>query len=129
MATWRDVRRIALSLPSTSEEVSGSGKAMWYVASKWFAWERPLRRADLEALGDDAPSGPILLVPVADLEMKDVLLQSDPNAFFTTPHFDGYPGVLIRLQTIKVPTLKDVVIEAWLSRAPKRIAAAFLANQ
>ena len=56
------------------------------------AWERPLRRTDIAALGDRAPAGPILGVRTADLEMKDVFLASDPKVFFTTPHFEGYPG-------------------------------------
>jgi hypothetical protein len=91
-----------------------------------FAWERPLGRADVAALGKNAPTGAILGVRTADLEMKDVLLASDPNVYFTTPHFDGYPAVLIRLGKISTPRLKDVLLEAWLARAPKRLAAAFL---
>jgi hypothetical protein len=62
----------------------------------------------------------------ADLEMKEVLLASDPGVFFTTPHFDGYPAVLIRLGKITQKKLKDVLVEAWLARAPKRVVAAFL---
>ncbi len=128
MATWRDVRRIALKLPGTSEEVRSSGMSAWIVNKKFFAWERPLRRADLEALGERAPTGPILGVRTADLEMKDVLLASDPKVFFTTPHFDGYPAVLIRLATISTSQLKDVIVEAWLSRARKRAVGAYLAD-
>ena len=59
MAGWEDVRRIALSLPEASERLS-RGLAWWEVRGKGFVWERPLRRADHEALGDDAPDGPIL---------------------------------------------------------------------
>ena len=120
MATWRDVRRFALSLPGTSEETSSSGKAAWIVNKKFFTWERPLRPPDLKALGDAAPTGPILGVRTADLEMKEVLLASNPSVYFTTPHFDGYPAVLIRLPKIATSELKDVITEAWLSRAQKR---------
>jgi hypothetical protein len=126
VATWRDVRRIALALPGASEETSSSGRAHWTVNGKLFVWERPLRRADLAALGDDAPAGPILGVRTADLELKEVLLASDPGAYFTTPHFDGYPAVLVRLGNIATAELKDVIVEAWLARAPKRVAAAYV---
>jgi len=126
MASWRDVGRIALALPGASEEVSSSGKAAWIVNKKFFTWERPLRRSDLAALGDKAPTGPILGVCTADLEMKEVLLASNPKVFFTTPHFDGYPALLVRLDKIAVKELDAVLLEAWLARAPKRAVTAFL---
>jgi hypothetical protein len=126
MASWRDVRRIALALPETSERNSFNGTVAWAVKDKGFAWERPLRAGDIAALGKNAPTGPILGIRTADLEMKEVLLASDPDVFFTTPHFDGYAAVLIRLGNISSATLKEVLVEAWLARAPKRVAAAFL---
>jgi hypothetical protein len=126
MATWSDVRRFALALPGTSEAVSSNGHRSWLVQKKGFTWERPLRRADLAALGDAAPNGPILGVRTADLEMKDVFLASEPEVFFTTPHFDGYPAVLVRLQKIAPKLLKDVIVEAWLAVAPRRAATAYL---
>lgn len=126
MATWSDVRRFALALPGATEEISSNGHRSWIVQKKFFTWERPLRRSDIEALGDAAPSGPILGVRTADLEMKDVFLASDPGVFFTTPHFDGYPAVLVRLAKIAPTLLKDVIVEAWLAVAPKRAAKAFL---
>jgi len=126
MATWNDVRKLALALPGTSEEATSSGNRAWIVNKKFFAWERPLRKSDLAALGDKAPKGAILGVRVADLEMKDVLLASNPRLYFTTPHFDGYPAVLIRLGKISAKELKDVIIEAWLARAGKRAIAEFL---
>jgi hypothetical protein len=125
MATWRDVRRLALALPGTSEEVS-RGTSAWVVSKKGFVWERPLRKSDIAALGPGAPAGPILGVRTADLEMKDVLLASNPGVFFTTPHFNGYPAVLVRLDKIKVAELKNVIVEAWLTRAAPKVAAAFL---
>jgi len=120
------VRRLALALPGTTEETSSSGTLAWLVRDKFIAWERPLRKADLAALGVKAPTGPILGVRTADLEMKDVLLASDSAVFFTTPHFDGYPAVLIRLGKITTKKLKDVLLEAWLARAPKRAVTVFL---
>jgi hypothetical protein len=129
VAAWSDVKRIALSLPGTSEEQASGGNRAWIVNKKFFAWERPLRASDLRALGDKAPTGAILGVRTADLEMKDVLLASNPGVYFTTPHFDGYPAVLIRLAKISTKELKDVMTEAWLSRAGKRVVAEFLKNR
>jgi hypothetical protein len=125
MASWDDVRRIALGLPETSEGVSW-GHAHWRVKDKGFVWERPLRRSDLEALGDAAPEGPILGARVEHLVAKEALLADDPDVFFTTPHFDGYPAVLVRLDEISVEDLEEVIVEAWLCRAPKRVAQAYL---
>ena len=125
MATWDDVRRIAEALPETSEKLSW-GLAHWRVRDKLFAWERPLRRADYQALGDDAPDGPILGVRVPDLGVKEALLTDAPDVFFVTPHFDGYPAALVRLEQIPVDELEEVMIEAWLDRAPKRLAQEYL---
>ena len=126
MATWDDVSRIALSLPETRQVESGQGTLQWRVRDKGFVWERPLRRADLDALGDAAPSGPILGARVPDLGAKEALLADDPGVYFTTPHFDGYPAVLVRLDAISVPELTELVTEAWLDRAPKRLAQQYL---
>ncbi len=121
MATWDDVRRIALSLPETREQRS-HGHASWRVRDKGFVWERPLRPADLRALGDHAPAGPILGARVEHLGVKEALLGDDPNVFFTTPHFDGYPAILVRLEKIALDELEELIVEAWLARAPKRLA-------
>ncbi|HEY3261710.1 MAG TPA: MmcQ/YjbR family DNA-binding protein [Pseudonocardiaceae bacterium] len=128
MATWDDVRRIASALPETAEE-SQRGLLGWRVRNKGFVWERPLRRADFEALGDQAPDGPILGARVADLGVKQALLSDDPNVYFTTPHFDGYPAVLVRLDEIAVPELTELIEDAWLTHAPKRLAKQYLDNK
>jgi hypothetical protein len=125
VATWRDVHRIAMSFPGVSE-TSSRGHRAWIIDNKFFVWERPLRRSDLNALGNGAPSGPILGVRTDGLEMKEALLQSDPDVYFTTPHFEGYPAVLVQLKHIPVRQLRDIISEAWLARAPKRIAAEYL---
>jgi hypothetical protein len=77
-------------------------------------------------LGDSAPSGPILGARVEHLVAKDALLADDPDVFFTTPHFDGYPAVLVRLERIGLDDLEELVVEAWLARAPKRLADRYL---
>jgi hypothetical protein len=125
MATWDDVRRLALALPETSEQVS-RGLRQWRVRDKGFVWERPLRRADLEALGEQAPEGPILGAHVEHLGAKEALLASEPDVCFTTPHFDGYPAVLVRLERAAVEQLEELITEAWLARAPKRLAQAYV---
>lgn len=125
MATWDDVRRIALALPETSERVSRDLR-QWRVKDKGFVWERPLRRVDVEALGADAPDGPILGARVEHLGAKEALLADNPCVFFTTPHFDGYPAILVRLDRITPEDLNELIIEAWLDRAPKRLAKAYV---
>ena len=125
MTGWDDVRRLALGLPETSERTSRELRG-WCVRDKQFVWERPLRRADLAALGAGAPDGPILGARVEHLGAKEALLASDPGVFFTTPHFDGYPAVLVRLERIAPAELEEIVVEAWLARAPKRLAKAYL---
>jgi hypothetical protein len=125
VATWDDVSRIALALPETEERES-RGLRQWRVNDKGVVWERPLRRSDLEALGDAAPDGPILGARVEHLVAKEALLADDPDVYFTTPHFDGYPAVLVRLDRIAIEDLEELITEAWLVRAPKRLADAYL---
>jgi hypothetical protein len=125
MATWDDVRSIALELPETTEGTS-YGNIAWKVKDKLFAWERPLRNADLAALGTAAPRGSILGVRTDGLEMKQVLLDAAPQIFFTIPHFDGYAAVLVRLSKIGKRRLRDVLVDAWIVQAPKKTADAFL---
>jgi hypothetical protein len=125
VATWDDVRRIALALPESEEGLS-FGQASWRVRGKSFVWERPLRTSDLRALGDAAPTGAILGVRVEHLVAKEALLADDPEALFTTPHFDGYAAVLVRLEKIDLDDLEELIIEAWLTRAPKRVAKAYM---
>jgi hypothetical protein len=126
MAEWEDVRRIALALPDTDEQSSGEGLLQWRVRAKLFAWERPLRQGDLKALGDAAPDGPILAARVPDLGAKEALLAEHAGAYFTTPHFNGYPAILVRLVEIAERDLEELLVEAWLARAPKRLAAEYL---
>src|SRR5450631_3834302 len=125
MPTWEDVRRIALALPETSERLSRE-RCQWRVKDKLFVWERPLRRREIEALGAEAPDGPILGARVEHLGAKEALLADDPSVFFTTAHFDGHPSVLVRLDRIAADDLDEVIVEAWLARAPSRLAQAYV---
>ena len=126
MASWEDVRRIAQALPETEETPSARGRAFWQVKGKSFAWERPLRGTELRALGEAAPDGPILGIRVEHLGAKEALLGDDPEIYFTTPHFDGHPSVLIRLERIDPEELRELLIEGWLVRAPKRLAQQYI---
>lgn len=122
MATWDDVGRVASVLPDTEEHRTRE----WAVHGRNFVWERPLRRRDLDELGDLAPDAAPLAFYVADEGEKLALVGDEPSAFFTTAHFAGYPIVLARLDRVAVPELEELVEDAWLARAPKRLAQSFL---
>jgi len=115
-------------MPGASERES-RGAAQWRVGDKLFVWERPLRGSDLEALGSSAPDGPILGARVEHLVAKEALLANDKGVFFTTPHFDGYPAILVKLDKIGLDDLDEVIVEAWLARAPKKLVDAYLAER
>ncbi len=123
MADWDDVRRIALGLPGTTEGVSRT-HATWTVGKRLFVWERPLLQTELRALGEAAPDGPILGARVEHVTAKEALLVDPSGVFFTTPHFDGYPAILVRLGAIDVAELDEVIVEAWLNRAPPKLRGA-----
>ena len=128
MADWDDVRRVVAALPETREEQRGSGQLSWRVKDKSLAWERPLRKSDLAALGDDAPQGDILGVRVPDLGAKEAILRDNNGAIFTIPHFDGYPAVLVLLDQVDLGELEELLVEAWLCRAPAKLVKAYLAE-
>ena len=123
MATWDEVSAACMALPEAVETTSGYGGRQWRVRNKSFAWERPLRRKDLEELGDAAPSGPVLAASVPDEGAKRALVEAEPDVYFTTHHFDGYAAVLVRLDELVPPALAELVGEAWACRAPKRLLA------
>jgi hypothetical protein len=81
---------------------------------------------DLRALGDAAPAGPILGARVEHLGAKEALLADASGVYFTTPHFDGFPAVLVQLERIDLAELEELIVEAWLARAPRRSARAYL---
>ena len=124
MATWADVTRLATRLPEVVED-SRTTTIAWRIRTKAIAWERPLRPGDRAALGAAAPDGPILAVRVPDEGVKQALVADEPEVFFTTPHFRGYPAVLIRLEAIGEEELGEMLTEAWLVLAPKKLVRAF----
>lgn len=127
MANWEDVRRVALALPSVEERRSRA-LMQWRVEDRLIVWERPLRESDLEALGEEPSDDPILGARVPDEGAKQAFITDDPEAYFTTPHFDGYPAVLVRLDHIGPDELEELIVEAWLDRAPKKLAREYLAS-
>jgi hypothetical protein len=125
MATWDDVASIVGELQLTEERSPHE----WRVGKKLVVWERPLRRSDREALaalGVEPPEGDILGARVADEGVKFALIADEPDVYFTTPHFDGYPAVLVKLAEINEVGLRDLIVEAWLTLAPKRLVQEFL---
>ena len=116
MATVDDVRRIALSLPETYERDS-RGNLDWRVADKSFVWERPLR--------DRVPAGPVYAARTADEGVKHALIADDPVVYLTTPHFNGYAAILFELDRISIEELAELITDAWMARAPKKLAAEF----
>jgi hypothetical protein len=128
VAGWEDVHRIALALPDAGERLS-RGLRQWWVRDRMFAWERPLRPKEIEELGEAAPDGPIVAARVEHLGAKEALPADDPDVYFTTSHFDGNASILARLERISEPDLEELVTEAWLVRAPKRLVERFLARE
>lgn len=126
MATWDDVRRLALALPESTEQAGGDGLLSWRIAGRMFVWERPLRASDLTALGESAPTGPVVGVRVPDEAAKHALVAGQPDYCFTTPHFDGYAAILVQLDHVPLVELEELVVEAWLDRAPRRLVKAYL---
>jgi hypothetical protein len=128
MASWEDVARLALALPESSERLSRE-RRQWRVKDRLFVWERPLREKEVAELGAATPDGPILGARVEHLVAKQALLEDDPSVYFTTSHFANTAAVLVRLEPIALAELEEVIVEAWLARAPARAVEAFLARR
>ncbi|WP_349828612.1 MmcQ/YjbR family DNA-binding protein [Brevibacterium litoralis] len=130
MATMDDVVRIAQSLPEVTMRPAW-GNDMWRVRDKGFVWARPLNRTDRAHLGVPAETdtGSTIGVRTESQEAKEALLGTDPDVYFTIPHFDGSPVLLVQVDAIDAEDLHEVITGAWIARAPKRLAAAFLQSR
>ena len=130
MATMADLDELALSLPQVTKTVSDDGRPFYSVNGKLFCLHRS-RRPDAVDPDTGERLDDVLMFRVEDLGVKELMLADDRGVFFTTRHFDGYPAVLVRipdLAQLDRDELRDTVVEAWLTRAPKRVAKAWLAE-
>jgi hypothetical protein len=131
MATMSDLDALALALPQVTKEVTDDGRPSYLVHGKRFVLQRS-RRPDAVDPETGERLDDVLMFRVADLDVKELMLADDRGIYFTTPHFKGYPAVLVRipdLARLDRDELHDLVAEAWLTRAQKRVAKAWLAEQ
>ena len=115
MATREDLRRLALSLPETTVDETDSS---YSVAGKAIAWTWHER---VDPKKPRVPNPGVIAVRVAHESEKELLIEVDPSVFFTEPHYDGYPAILVRLAAIDVDTLERILHDAWKLRAPKKL--------
>ena len=130
MSTMADLDELALELPQTTKDVSDDGRPAYFVHGKLFCCHRSRRRDALDPRTGERLDD-VLMFRVADLGVKELMLADTRDVFFTTPHFDGYAAVLLRipdLRRLDRDELQDLVAEAWLTRAQKRVAKAWLAE-
>ena len=130
MATLADLDEIALSLPQATKEVSDDGRPSYLVHGKFFCLHRSRRRDAVDPETGERLDD-VLMFRVADLGVKELMLADDRGIYFTTPHFDGYAAILIRIPDLTCldrDELEDLVVEAWLTRAQKRVAKAWIAE-
>jgi hypothetical protein len=126
MVKIEDVAALVAELPEVTEG-ERYGHRTWSVAGKAFAWERPFSKADIKRFGDETPpDGDILAVSVDDLAEKEAVLEANPDAFFTIPHFNGYAAVLIQLKKVRKKALREALTDGWLACAPPKLAAELL---
>jgi hypothetical protein len=131
VATMKDLDKLALAMPQATKEVSDDGRPTYSVHDKFFCFHRS-RRPDAVDPETGERLADVLVFRVADLGEKEAMLADDRGVFFTTPHWNGYSAVLMRipdLAQIDRDELRDIVAEAWLTRAQKRVAKAWLAEQ
>jgi hypothetical protein len=129
MATLDDVHRLASELPEVTEG-ERHGHRTWFVAGKAFAWERPYSKADLKRFGDETPPAPpIVAAVVEDLSEKEAALAAHPGVFFTIPHFQGYPAILVELAAAPVEVVREAILDGWLAVAPPRLTEPYLRDR
>jgi hypothetical protein len=125
-----DLDELAMAMPLATKEISDDGRPSYHVHGKLFCFHRS-RRPDAVDPETGERLADVLMFRVADLEVKELLLADERGIYFTTPHFRGYPAVLVRiprLAELDRAELQDLVVEAWLTRAQKRVAKAWLAE-
>jgi hypothetical protein len=131
MTTMADLDELALGMPQTTKEISEDGRPSYLVHGKMYCFHRS-RRPDARDPDTGERLEDVLMFRVADVGVKELLLSDTRGIYFTTPHFDGYPAVLVRIPNLAQldrEELGDLVAEAWLTRAQKRVAKAWLEDQ
>src|SRR3954468_11860794 len=115
--TFADVVAFARRLPRVTVGTSW-GQRTWMVAGRAFAWQRPFTKADIRRFGDETPpAGEILGVRAESLDAKDALLEIAPPGFFTIPHFQGYPALLIALRKARARDVRAAIADAHAAMA------------
>jgi hypothetical protein len=130
MATMADLDELALAMPQATKELSDDGRPAYYVHGKLFCFHRGQRPDAVDPVTGERMTD-VLMFRVEDLDVKELLLSDARGIFFTTPHFNGYAAVLMHipdLARLDRDELADLVAEAWLTRAQKRVAKAWLAE-
>ena len=125
-----DLNELALAMPQTTKEVSEDGRPSYLVHAKMYCFHRN-RRPDAVDPETGERMDDVLMFRVADLDEKELIVADESRPFFTTPHFNGYPAVLLRIRDLPQldrEELRELVAEAWLTRAQKRVAKAWLAE-
>jgi hypothetical protein len=128
VTTMKDLDELALSMPQTTKDLSDDGRPSYLVHGKLFCCHRGRRRDAIDPQTGERLDD-VLMFRVADEGVKELLLADDRGLFFTTPHFDGYAAVLVRIPELAHmdrDELDELVVEAWLTRAQKRVAKAWL---
>jgi hypothetical protein len=126
MAGQNDVRRIALSLPETSEAAGNFAFSVYNKGKeKGFVWVWNER---IEPKKPRVPRPDVVAIRVADQVDKEALLATDAEKFFTEPHYNGFPAILVRLPFIDVEELEELIVDAWCCQAPKALVDAFQAS-
>ncbi|HEY1366349.1 MAG TPA: MmcQ/YjbR family DNA-binding protein [Gaiellaceae bacterium] len=127
MADQDDVRRIALALPETSESDDHLGFSVRNGSKqKQFVWAWNER---VEPKKPRVPRRDVVAVRVVDAADKEALLASDDEKFFTEPHYNGFPAVLVRLAAIGVDELEELIVDGWRTQAPKALVSEFEARR
>lgn len=119
MSDQASVRRVVLALPEVSED---GDSFHFLVRGRRFAWIYPERIHPRKAR---VPNPDGLIFSVVDLAEKEALIASDPDRFFTTPHYDGFPSVIVWLSKVNDDELADVLTDAWRCRAPAELVAEY----